>query len=89
MSKYAISYDLRKPGGNYHDLIEAIKALGGGWCHTLESLWFVNSNLDAVQIRARLLPHIDTNDGLIVTGLTGEMAWFGIGESQSTWLKSA
>ena len=89
MAQYAISYDLRKPGRNYDNLIKAIKDLSGGWCHALESLWVVTSNLSAVQIRDRLLPHIDANDGLLITGLTGVAAWYGLGQEQSNWLKTA
>jgi hypothetical protein len=89
MSQYAISYDLRKPGRNYKSLTDAIKNLGGGWCHALESLWIVNTHLSVTQVRDRLLPHIDSNDGLMVNQTTGASAWYGIGKEQADWLKSA
>jgi len=85
---YQIDYDLRKPGRNYDDLFAAIKALGN-WAHALKSTWIVNTTLNAAQIRDHLKAHIDVNDGVLVTRLTGEMAWHGLDTEVEKWLRAA
>src|SRR4051812_27405333 len=82
-----IDYDLRKPGRNYDSLIPAIKGLGS-WAHPLKSAWIVDTGLSTEQVRDRLRPHIDQNDGLLVTHLTGEMAWHGLAADVEEWLRS-
>lgn len=87
MKSYIISYDLNKPGQNYNDLYEAIKALGNWW-HHLDSTWIIKSNLTAVQVRDSLTPHMDSNDKILVATLSGEAAWKGFNQKGSDWLKN-
>lgn len=87
MASYVISYDLNRPGQNYNELFEEIKALGTWW-HCLDSTWIVKSNLTAAQVRDRLVKKIDTNDRLIVAALTGEAAWTtSFSEQCQDWLR--
>lgn len=76
-----ITYDLRQPGRNYTPLYEAIKTAGYSCVHPLESVWLVASNSTAQAIRDQLQSQIDSNDALLVSGLTGEAAWTGISQS--------
>ncbi len=85
MASLMIGYDLNRPGKNYPELIEAIKAIGSWW-HCLDSTWIVKTEQTAAQIRDRLRPHIDTNDELLVAKLTGEGAWAGFDNQCATWL---
>lgn len=85
MATYLISYDLRKKGQNYTALHNAIKQLGSWW-HYLESAWIVKSHGTAVNIRDALAKHIDTNDSLLVTHLSGEAAWAGFPSDCAEWL---
>jgi hypothetical protein len=73
MPKYEVSYDLRKPGRNYESLWKRL----GEWGATrvLQSVWIIDRQTTAVQIRDDLQRHMDDNDGILVTGLTGESAW--------------
>jgi hypothetical protein len=87
MKSYLIGYDLRKPGQDYKDLIEAIKKLGTWW-HCLDSTWIIKSNLSAEQIRDKLTPHIDANDKLLVVKLFREAAWIGFDKNCSDWLQN-
>jgi hypothetical protein len=87
VSVYVISYDLRKPGRNYSKLFDAIRSVGG-WCHALESFWLVKSNLRSDQLRQRLLPHIDNNDGLVVVEASSSWTSFGVSEQVASWLKA-
>lgn len=73
MAKYEVSYDLRKPGRNYDSLYSRL----ADWkaARALQSVWIIETDNSAVAIRDDLAKHIDANDGLLVTGLTGEAAW--------------
>lgn len=64
---YAISYDLKKAGQDYSGLIKAIKSLGSSWAHPCESYWLVDCSVNANAIFARLKPHVDANDRMLVT----------------------
>jgi len=87
MGTFLITYDLHKPGQDYKDLHEAIKAVGTWW-HCLDSNWIVKSTATAEQIRNTLTPHIDANDALLVVRLSGEGAWRGFSTECSDWLKN-
>ncbi len=76
MKSYLISYDLRKPGQDYKDLIATLKSWGA--VRVLLSEWVMLSDASATAIRDALTSFIDANDGLLVTGLTGEAAWRGL-----------
>ena len=84
---YLIGYDLNKSGQDYKTLIEEIKKLGTWWC-CLDSTWIIKSDSSSMVIRDHLKKFIDTNDELLVVGLTGEGAWIGFSVECSTWLKS-
>ncbi|KHS69945.1 hypothetical protein V6M93_12625 [Pectobacterium brasiliense] len=85
MPVYQINYDLRKQR-DYSSLIERIKSYGT-WCHPLESAWIIVTDQTAVQIRDNLRAVMDADDGLLVTRLQGEAAWYGLSSKISQWLK--
>jgi len=85
MKVYQVSYDLRKQR-NYEALYERIKQYDN-WCHPLESTWVIVTNQSTAQIRDNLIQALDRDDGLLVTRLTGEAAWYGLSDQVSTWLK--
>jgi hypothetical protein len=83
MKAYLVSYDLDKPGQDYTDLINAIVRIGG--VKGLYSEWFVpTTTLSASQIYDYLAPFTDSNDRLLVVGLTGEAAWRNLMVSNET-----
>lgn len=86
MKVYQINYDLRKQR-NYDDLYKRIKAYGT-WCHALESTWLIATNQSAVQVRDYLQGAMDKDDGLLVTRLNGEAAWYGLSAEINQWLKA-
>lgn len=90
MKSYLIGYDLNRPRGEdaYPNLINAIKQNFPIWWHCLDSTWIVKTDKTAVAIRDLLAPHIDSNDELLVVGLTGEGAWKGFNQQCSDWLKN-
>ena len=67
----SINYDLKQPGRDYTGLYEAIKGLGSWW-HHLGSTWLVNTNLNAAEIWRQLATHVDTNDSMLIIGVTAD-----------------
>lgn len=66
---YAINYDLCTPGKDYKGLYEAIKQCGECW-HYLGSTWLIDTGLNANGIFKRLEAHLDSNDQMLVVGIT-------------------
>lgn len=87
MASYMIGYNLNAPSKDYSELIEAIEALSEQRWHCLDSTWIIKHEGPAKVIRDALRPHVDSNDELLVAGLTGEGAWAGFGNDCSSWLK--
>jgi len=84
MKLYQITYDLRKQR-DYRSLHDCIKGYGA-WCKPLESTWVIATSQTAVQVREHLMSVMDRDDGLLVTRLQGESAWYGVGTQVSDWL---
>jgi hypothetical protein len=85
---YLISYDLRQPGRDYSQLIDAIQKLGP-WARVLESLWTVDVNAKADAIAQHLRAYIDPSDGLFVVGLTTDWQSYGVDQKVNAWLRQA
>ena len=86
VNKYLISYDLDKPGQDYHRLIKELEHLGA--TKILYSEWIFRSTSTAVEIRDYLRSFIDSNDLLLVVALTGEAAWTSLMVSNDSFIKS-
>ena len=71
-ASHLVTYDLIKRK-DYPELTKELEKFA--YWHCLGSVWIVKSDLSTAQIRDRLLPHIDSDDKLIVLKLTGEAAW--------------
>lgn len=88
MSTILVGYDLNRPGQDYEELIDAIKA-EGAWWHHLDSTWLVKTEKTVVQLRDTLSEHLDRSDELLIIDVTGDArAWAGFSESGSKWLES-
>jgi CRISPR/Cas system-associated endoribonuclease Cas2 len=80
-----ITYDLNKPGKDYSDLYNAIKAISNDWLHQLTSVWLVQTELQPQQIYERLESCIDKNDELFIVRITSN--WFGyLSQTALNWL---
>lgn len=82
-----ITYDLRKPGRNYDDLYDAIRAYNI-WAKIAESVWFISTQDTCAAVRDKLSKTVDANDIIFVGELTGIAAWKGLSTEVSEYLKS-
>lgn len=87
MRTILVAYDLNRPGQLYPALYEALKAVPLWW-HYLDSTWLLRTDESAVQVRDRLMQHVDANDELLVVDVTSpEAAWSGFDERASQWIR--
>jgi CRISPR/Cas system-associated endoribonuclease Cas2 len=77
MAKYIVSYDLKKPGDEYEKLIKHIQTFDH-WARIHKSVWFVETEKSAKELRDDLLSYIDSNDKIFVVKESGEAAWRGV-----------
>ena len=82
-----ITYDLNKPGQDYSDLYDAIKAIPGTWWHYLTSVWLVDTNLSTQQIYGKLERHIDKNDELFIVRITRDYTGY-LPKKAWKWLRN-
>ena len=85
MSVFVLTYDLKAPHKDYNNLYEALKKYT--YCHGVESVWLIDSQKSASEIRDDLNKHIDNNDVLFVAKLSGN--WASMRYSCAEWLKSS
>jgi hypothetical protein len=85
MGTLLISYDLSKPNRNYEELHKFFRS-HANWAKPLESVWFVKTNLSAFEFAEQALKHMDTDDHLLVTPVSGSAAWYNLDPKVSTWL---
>jgi hypothetical protein len=82
-----VGYDLNRPGQNYAGLFAELKAVPLWW-HYLDSTWLLRTEETAVQLRNRLVTHIDAGDELLVIDVTNpEAAWSGFDQRATQWIK--
>ena len=74
-NKYLITYDLDRPGQDYKDLLAYLRQLGA--TRVLESVWLLKSDAEhgALRDAIRSNGRLDTNDRILVAGLSGAAAW--------------
>lgn len=83
MSAYLITYDLKSPGQNYSDVIQAIKDSSISWCTYWKSSYLIKSNLSADQITDKVKLYLDSNDRFFVAeaSTTNYQGWL----SEKEW----
>jgi hypothetical protein len=72
LANYIVSYDLHKQR-HYPPIWAAIERLRG--VRLLESLWLIETNLTAVQVRDILSTSIDSDDSIAVIELKENAYW--------------
>ncbi|KAF5079220.1 CRISPR-associated endonuclease Cas2 [Desulfovibrio desulfuricans] len=82
-----ISYDLSKPGRDYSTLHQAIQRVGTWW-HCLESVWIVETNRQAIDVRDEIKKYIDANDKLVVLRVGGGWGTYNLDNDCNRWLET-
>ena len=85
MAVYLVTYDLRQPGKDYSSVHEFLKQFA--YCKDLESVWLIDTQWTAQQLRDGLQQRIDSNDKTFVVRLIRDWASYNYGCAD--WLNSA
>ena len=86
MNVFMISYDLKNPNRNYDKLYEVIRSFGG-YCHALDSMWFISTYFTKEYVFTKLALVLDENDSFFVNELSPN--WRGYLNKQTiNWLES-
>jgi hypothetical protein len=72
MTVYTVSYDLHRQR-DYHPIWASLQALSAK--RLLESLWLVNSNSTAIQLRDHLQQSLDGDDSIVVIQVPAGSLW--------------
>lgn len=86
MAAYMITYDLNSTGQKYEEVKKAIKDLSTAWCSYWKSSYLIKSNLTSQEITDKIIPHLDSNDRLIVNEVINNyQGW--LSEKQWTYIR--
>jgi len=80
-----VGYDLNRPGQNYSELIEYLKAQGTWW-HYLDSTRLIVTSKSVSELRDEIKRLIDSGDEVLVMNVKGD-AWasFGFSDRANKW----
>ena len=84
MRTLLISYDLARPHRNKHVLAQEIMGLGGRWARPLESTWYVTTDINEIEVEARLSGLLDSEDGLLIQAVSEEAV---LSNTQLRWFR--
>ena len=88
---HILAYDLKAPNDTPDDcerVISAIKSDFGSWCHIEKSVWLVETDVDAGQVRDYLRTVVHANDVIFAARLQGNWASYNFGDERNVWLKN-
>ena len=89
MAILMVSYDLGVPetSDTYKAFIEAIKSCGTTWAKPLKSQFFIATTKSTAEVRDALKPFLDSNDHLLVIGVTSHWATTRVPPDVTEWMK--
>ena len=85
-----VAYDLKAPNDqpdDYKRVIAAIKADFGSWCHIEQSVWLIDTTMDAGEARDHIKTVLNSKDVLFVARLQGNWGSLNFGDNRNNWLK--
>lgn len=82
MAILLVTYDLKQPGRNYQPVHDYLK--GFTYCKGLDSVWLLDTQQTAAQVRDALKQKVDANDKVFVVKLTN--SWASYNYSCGEWL---
>jgi hypothetical protein len=77
MNKFLVTYDLvgtNESSADYELLFGRIKGYSD-WGKVQKSVWLISTSQTAAEVRDHLAGSMDSNDRLLVIGVTGTAAW--------------
>jgi hypothetical protein len=86
-----VAYDLKTPNDtpeNYEKIIGAIKSSFNSWCRLEQSVWLVDTHLEAAPVREALKPFLHAGDVLFVARLQRGWASWNFGDERNNWIKA-
>ena len=87
---HIISYDLKAPNdtaADYDRVIEGLKLVYPTWCHLEKSVWLVETDQGAADVRDAVKSLLNPLDILFVARLSGNWSSFNLGTTRAEWLK--
>jgi len=88
---HIITYDLKSPNDTadaYERVIGGLKAAYPTWCHLEKSVWLVETDQGAAEVRDAIKALLHSSDILFVARLSGNWASVNLGSTRSEWLKA-
>lgn len=85
MSVLLVTYDLKRPGQDYSDLLKYVKG-HVSWARLSESSYAVETGLPPGTVATQARRHMDANDTLYVITLTSPWGGFGP-QDVNDWLQ--
>ncbi len=88
---HVLAYDLKEPNDSsedYQRVISAIKSEFSSWCHIEQSVWLIDTDMDAQQARDHLKTFLNDGDILFVARLSGNWGSWNFGQKRNDWLKA-
>ena len=73
----------------YESFCESIKALSDAWWHCGEPTWLIRSSLRPQQIKTKLVPHLQSDEQLLILACKDTAVWDGFDDISAMWLKAA
>jgi len=86
MAVYVAAYDLHKPDRDYEPLYEYLKSFDS-WAHCIDSVWLLDTNKTATDIRDGMLKNMHNRDTILVIRVNKDAAWNAFGDC-GNWVLS-
>ncbi|QKL01288.1 hypothetical protein GEV39_07615 [Pseudomonas sp. NY5710] len=86
MPQYVVSYDLHQAGRDYERMKKGLASLGTD-AKLLASVWLLDTNRTAVQVRDYLLDYCDGNDGIAIIEVSASWATIRVAAQGQQFLK--
>jgi hypothetical protein len=85
MSVYLVTYQLNSPGQEYQDLYDAIEAYDH--INPINSVYFIDAEPGAPEVKDELKQYIDSNDSLIVIEVNSHWGMTGVSSDHGDWIR--
>ena len=88
---HLLAYDLKTPNDtaeDYKRVISAIKSEFDTWCHIEQSVWLIDTTMNASEVREHMKNFLNEKDVLFVSRLRGNWASWNFGKARNDWLKN-